>query len=264
MSQYETIKVSEAAPLRTITLARPEAMNSLTQQMRRELGDALRKAKVDDSVRAVILTGEGRAFSAGADLKEFQGDKLFDHYTVEEQLNIEYKPIFDAINTMDKPVLAAVNGSAAGVALSLVLSSDVVFLADSAFLLSPFTTISLVGDGGANWLLARQLGYHKAFELSVLSERIKAEQALAYGLANRVVAAADLSQEVEAYAMKLAERAPLSIAATKKALRFAADHTYDETFAYEAALQRELLFTEDNVEGVNAFLEKRAPTFKGK
>lgn len=264
MSAYENITVNNEGPISTVSLNRPDALNSFTQAMRFELGDALRKVAIDDEIRVVILTGEGRTFSAGADLKEFQGDKLSAEYTVEEQLNIEYQPVFKAIATMDKPVIAAVNGSAAGVALSVALHSDIVIMAENAFFLSPFTTISLVGDGGANWLLSRQLGYKRAFELSIMSERITAQAAEGFGLANRVLPAEGFLSAVQDFAGKIAERAPRSIVATKKAMRFAADNSYAATFAFEAQLQRELLYSEDNVEGVDAFLNKRKPTFKGK
>ncbi len=263
MTDYENIVVQDAGPVRTLVLNRADALNSFIQAMRLELGDALRKAAVDKAVRVVVLRGEGRAFSAGADLKEFQGNKLSTDYTVEEQLNIEYQPVFKTIRTMDKPVIAAVNGSAAGIALAIALVSDIVVMADNAFFLSPFTTISLVGDGGANWLLCRQLGYKRAFELSIMSERITAEAALEYGLANHVFPADEFAKSTEEYAVKVAARAPRSIAATKKAMRFAEDNSYEETFALEASLQRELLYSKDNVEGVDAFLNKRKATFTG-
>ncbi|MEM1262596.1 MAG: enoyl-CoA hydratase [Pseudomonadota bacterium] len=261
MSEFETISVTRDGAVATVTLNRPDAMNSFDTAMRKELGVSMQQLRYDDSVRVVVLTAAGRAFSAGADLKEGfpEGD-----YRVGEQLQQEYRPSFRAITDMPKPVIAAVNGSAAGIGLSYALATDMTIMADNAFLLSPFTTISLVGDGGCNWLLARQLGYRKAFELSVLSERITAEQALAYGLVNRVVPADELASSVAELAATLAARAPLSLAATKKVMRFAMTASFDETYDFEARTQTELLFTEDNVEGVSAFLEKRAPQFKGR
>ncbi|MEM8983780.1 MAG: enoyl-CoA hydratase-related protein [Pseudomonadota bacterium] len=261
MSQFETISVARDSAVATVTLNRPDAMNSFDTPMRKELGIAMQQLRYDDDVRVVVLTAAGRAFSAGADLKEGfpEGD-----YRVGEQLQQEYRPSFRAITDMPKPVISAVNGSAAGIGLAYALVADITIMADSAFLLSPFTTISLVGDGGCNWLLARQLGYRKAFELSVLSERITAEQALAYGLVNRVVPADELASSTAELAATLAARAPLSLAATKKVMRFAMTASYDETYDFEARTQTELLFTEDNVEGVSAFLEKRTPQFKGR
>ena len=137
-------------------------------------------------------------------------------------------------------------------------------MADNAFMLSPFTTISLVPDGGLNWMLVRQLGYRRAFQLSVESERIPAARCVELGLANRAVPAGELRSAAVGWAHALAKRAPLSVAATKKAMRHAADHDWASTYDMEARLQGELFGTDDNREGIAAFLEKRAPEFKGR
>ena len=261
MAEFDTITVAHDAAVATVTLNRPDAMNAFDATLRSELATALRELADDDATRVVVLTGAGRAFSAGADLKAGfpQGS-----YKVADQLQQEYRPSLRSIVEMPKPVIAAINGSAAGIGLAYALACDIAVMSDQAFLLAPFTTISLVGDGGSNWLLTRQLGYRKAFELSILSERIGADEALSHGLVNRVVPAAELAAETAALAARIAERAPLSIAATKKVMRFAMTASYDETFDLEAREQNALLFTEDNVEGVTAFLEKRSPTFKGR
>ena len=242
-----------------ITLNRPDAMNSFTSQLSSDLLDALEKAHHDDDTRVVVITGEGRCFSAGADLKSgFEGRRVFG------KLQYEYRPVMSAIATMPKPVIAAVPGSAAGIGLSLALTCDLLIMANDAFLLSPFTTISLVPDGGLNWLLVRQLGYRRAFQLSVESERIDAARSIELGLANKAVPAGELQAAALEWATKLAGRAPLSLAATKKVMRHAMDHDWASSFDAEAELQQSLVGGDDNLEGVQAFFEKRTPKFKGK
>jgi 2-(1,2-epoxy-1,2-dihydrophenyl)acetyl-CoA isomerase len=241
-----------------IALNRPDSMNAFDTALRADVVEAFDKAREDDSVRVVVFTGEGRCFSAGADLKAGIDRN------VEEILQVEYRPVQEAIASIPKPVIAAVPGSAAGIGLSMALQCDLLIMADNAFLLSPFTTISLVPDGGLNWLLVRQLGYRRAFQLSVESERIPAERCVELGLANKVVPAEELRSAALEWAQILAKRAPLSLAATKKVMRFAADNDWSEAYDMEAKLQGELLGSEDNQEGIRAFFEKRAPDFKGK
>jgi 2-(1,2-epoxy-1,2-dihydrophenyl)acetyl-CoA isomerase len=240
-----------------ITLSRPDSMNAFTAELRAALQQALERARGDDSVRVVILTGEGRCFSAGADLN----DRI--DRPVTEILLHEYRPVQEAIASIPKPVIAAVPGSAAGIGLSMALQCDLLIMADNAFLLSPFTTISLVPDGGLNWLLVRQLGYRRAFQLSVEAERIPAERCVELGLANRTAPADQLQSAALEWARSLEKRAPLSLAATKKAMRFAADNDWAGSYELEAELQGRLLGSDDNREGIAAFFGKRNPDFKG-
>lgn len=259
MNDFNTVKYRQQDSIALITINRPEAMNSFDDGLRSDLYSAMKQAADDSSVRVVVLTGEGRSFSAGADLNVgFDRDK-----TVEEILQKSYRPIMECINTMSKPVIAAVNGSAAGIGLSMALTCDLLVIAENAFMLSPFTTISLVPDGGLNWLLVNQLGYRRAFELSVESQRIPAARAVELGLANRAVPADELLTAAMDWASALAERAPLSIAATKKAMRHAAASDWASTFDLEAPLQSSLQTSADCEEGVAAFLEKRKPQFSG-
>ena len=243
----------------TVAMNRPDALNAFTTELSQELQLALEKAADDASVRGVVLTGEGRCFSAGADLKAgFEGRR------VSGKLQYEYRPVLSAIASMPKPVIAAVPGSAAGIGMSTALYCDLVIMADDAFLLSPFTTISLVPDGGLNWILVRHLGYHRAYQLSIESERIPAERCVDLGLANRSVPAAELQRAAQEWAQSLAKRAPLSLAATKKAMRFAMDNDWASAYNLEAELQQTCRDSDDCVEGVQAFFDKREPDFKGK
>jgi len=254
----DIVRYEQRDSVAVITINRPDAMNSFTSGLSADLLAALETAHHDDSVRVVLLTGEGRCFSAGADLKGgLEGRRVFG------KLQYEYRPVMSAVATMPKAVIAAVPGSAAGIGLSLALTCDLLIMADNAFLLSPFTTISLVPDGGLNWLLVRQLGYRCAFQLSVESERIDATRCVALGLANRIAPADRLHDVALDWAQAISRRAPLSIAATKKVMRHAMDHDWASSFDLEAELQQSLVGCADNLEGVQAFFEKRDASFKG-
>jgi 2-(1,2-epoxy-1,2-dihydrophenyl)acetyl-CoA isomerase len=243
-----------------ISMNRPDSLNGFTSKLCEDLVLAFEKAHRDDSVHVVVFTGEGRAFSAGADLKEgFGGDR-----TTQAKLLFEYGPVLMAISQIPKPVIAAVPGFAAGIGLSYALHSDLLVMADDAFLLSPFTTISLLPDGGANWMLVRQIGYHRAYQMCIESERVGAEKCLELGLANKVVPAKDLREATVAWAKEIGKRAPLSLAATKKVMRHAMDNDWLSSFTLEAAEQQILTESDDAKEGVTAVLEKRTPNFKGK
>jgi 2-(1,2-epoxy-1,2-dihydrophenyl)acetyl-CoA isomerase len=255
----DIVKFEKTGAVARITLNRPEAMNAFTTELSLQLQLALERAAADDAVRVVVITGEGRCFSAGADLKSgFEGRPVFG------KLQYEYRPVLSAIATMAKPVIAAVPGSAAGIGMSMALHCDLMIMSDNAFLLSPFTTISLVPDGGLSWLLVRQLGYRRAFQLSIESERIPAARCVELGLANKAVPAEELQAAAMEWAESLAKRAPRSLEATKKTMRHAIDNDWASTYELEADWQQALGGSDDNVEGVAAFFEKREPKFKGK
>ncbi len=260
MSEYETVRYGQDGAVAIITIQRPDAMNSFNTQLRSDLLAAFKRAADDESVRVVIFTGEGRSFSAGADLKDIDSAEK----SVDQMLQTEYRPVLECIAEMKQPVIAAVPGSAAGIGMSFALACDLLVMADNAFLLSPFTTISLVPDGGLNWLLVHQLGYRRAFQLSIESERIDAKRCVELGLANKAVPAESLLDETLKWAQALTERAPLSLAATKKAMRHAVSNSWASTFDVEAPMQKVLRNSEDFEEGVQAFFEKRQANFKGK
>ncbi len=254
----DIVKYEQHGAVAIVTINRPDSMNAFTTELSEQLLAKMECVHHDDSVRAIVLTGEGRCFSAGADLKSG-----FEGRPVSGKLQHEYRPVIFEIMNMPKPVIAAVNGSAAGIGMSMALSCDLLLIADNAFLLSPFTTISLVPDGGLNWLLVKQLGYRRAFQLSVESERIDAQRCVELGLANRAVAPDKLMDTAQEWAQTLSKRAPLSIAATKKAMRLADDSDWASVYDLEAALQQQLAGSPDNNEGVQAFFDKRLPEFKG-
>ncbi len=254
----DIIKYETDGPVARITLYRPDSMNAFTSELCADLLEALETASNDESIRAVILTGDGRCFSAGADLKGGLVGRA-----VYGKLQYEYRPVLTEIALMPKPVICAIPGSAAGIGMSVALTCDLLIMADNSFMLSPFTTISLVPDGGLNWQLVRQLGYRRAFQLAVECERIPAERCVDLGLANRTAPPDDLQDVTMEWAQSLAKRAPMSIAATKRVMRHAMDHNWASSFDLEADFQQSLLGSHDNEEGVAAFFEKREANFKG-
>ena len=256
----DTVIYNQQGAVAVISMNRPDSLNGFTTQLCADLLTAFENAQREDTVHTIVFTGEGRAFSAGADLKQgFDGDR-----TTQGKLLFEYAPVLTAIAEIPKPVIAAVPGFAAGIGMSFALHCDLLVMAEESFLLSPFTTISLLPDGGANWLLVRQLGYHRAFQLSIESERVSAERCLELGIANKVVPSDTLREAAIAWGEELSQRAPLSVAATKKVMRHAMDNDWFDCFTMEAQEQQKLAGSDDAKEGIAAFLEKRQPNFTGK
>ena len=243
----------------TITLNRPAALNSFDREMRADLAAATAQARGDAGIRAVILTGAGRAFSAGADLKA--GFKT--GAEVERIVNEEYRPSLIDITEMEKPVISAINGFAAGIGLSYALACDLSVMGENAFLLCPFGTIGLIPDGGSTWLLTHAAGYKNAYEMAVENERMPAARCKELGLVNKVTADDELMETAREWAGRLAGKAPLALARTKKLMRQTSTLGYAEAISAEAALQRLCFDSADCKEGVTAFLEKRQPRFTG-
>lgn len=257
MSKFETVDYASDAGVALITLNRPQSMNAFNRQMRSDILEAVRLASADSQVRVAVLTGAGRAFSAGADL----GDGL--PPLVQLQIDEEYKPALMAIAAAPKPFIAAVNGAAAGIGASFAMSCDLMVMADNAYIYEAFMAIALVPDGGATWHLARQLGPKRAFEVIVEGEKIGAARCVELGLANRVAPAAQLVEEALHWAHGLAAKAPLALRYSKEALGRAMQLDLPDTISYEAKLQNITMLSDDAREGVTAFFEKRPPAFKG-
>ncbi|KRV47073.1 enoyl-CoA hydratase [Wenjunlia vitaminophila] len=265
----DTVLYEAADGLAVITLNRPEAMNSLNTEIKIALRDTVRRAAEDPSVRAVLLTGSGRAFCVGQDLKEHVGNLAADREnpgsantwaTVAEH----YNPLVAAVATMPKPVLAAVNGVAAGAGASLAFACDLRILADTATYNTSFAGIALTADSGASWTLPRLVGHARATELLMFPQKITADRALELGLANRVVPAADLATEALDLARTLAAGPTVAYAAIKESLAYAASHSLPESLAKESELQTRAGSSADHQIAVDAFLAKQKPAYLGR
>jgi 2-(1,2-epoxy-1,2-dihydrophenyl)acetyl-CoA isomerase len=262
----ETVTLSRGASngaLLRIELNRPETMNAWDKQLGLDLRAAVEEAADDESVRAVAITGAGRGFSSGADLKAGFDATPQGHPDVGTALRDRYHPIITTIRRMPKPVLAAVNGPAVGIGCSLALACDLVVARESAYFLLAFVNIGLVPDGGSSFLVPARVGHARAAEMAMLGERIPAAQALEWGLINRVAADDAFEAEAEALAERLATGPTRSYAGAKRQLNAWIYPRMDEQLELEAATQQEMAASGDFMEGVQAFLAKRAPEFKG-
>ena len=262
MGKYATVLIEQHGPVAVVSLNRPDKLNSFDGELRRELLLAVREVNDDDSVRVVVLTGVGRAFSAGADLGDMPEDKT--HFRVEDQLNGEYKPVLMEIHEAHKPWISAINGACAGIGSAFGMVCDLTVMADDAYLYQAFAAISLVPDGGATWHLVRTLGRKRAYEVIVTGEKVRADKCLQWGLCNRVVPADKLIQDTLAWAAEIAGKAPLSLRYAKQALNAAMEDSVSDTISAEAKLQHICITSEDAQEGVVAFMQKRAPVWQGR
>jgi 2-(1,2-epoxy-1,2-dihydrophenyl)acetyl-CoA isomerase len=262
----QTVNLHRDGAAATIELNRPEALNAWNGPLGDELLDAVRAVAEDDGVRAVVLTGAGRAFSSGADLRDLSGreDRTPEgHIDVRKVLNECYHPIITTIRTMPKPVLAAVNGPAVGIGLSLALAADLVIAAESAYLMLAFVNVGLVPDGGSSLFVPSRIGLARASEMALLGERVPARQALEWGLINRVAPDDRFADEVAALRDRLVAGPTRSYAGSKRQLNHWLYTRMEEQLALEADIQQQMAASGDFAEGVAAFVEKRQAAFGG-
>jgi 2-(1,2-epoxy-1,2-dihydrophenyl)acetyl-CoA isomerase len=247
----------------TVTMNRPEALNAWTSELAGDLHGALTVLECDPEVRAIVITGAGRAFSAGADLKAGAALTPEGKPDLATRLRTAYNPLILKVSSTAKPVIAAVNGPAVGIGCSLALACDLVIAAQSAYFLMAFVNIGLGLDGGSSATLPARVGHARAFEIAYLGERISASQALAWGLVNRVVADEKLETEVGSVAARLAAGPPGSYASIKRAINHHLYAGLEDQLELEVTLQQQRAESADFAEGVLAFLQKRQAKFTG-
>jgi 2-(1,2-epoxy-1,2-dihydrophenyl)acetyl-CoA isomerase len=260
----ETVTLERRDGELRITLNRPDALNAWNKQLGIDLLAAVREAAEDDEVRAVVVTGAGRAFSSGADLRAGFDPTPEGHPDVETVLHERYHPIIAGLRSMPKPVLAAVNGPAVGIGCSLALAADLIVAKESAYFLLAFVNIGLVPDGGSSLLLPERVGLARATEMAMLGERIGARQALEWGLINRVTADDELDAVVDELAARLAGGPTRAYAGIKRQFNAWLFTRMAEQLDLEASIQQQSAASGDFLEGVQAFLEKRPAAFSGR
>lgn len=259
---YETILYKAVEQVATITLNRPESLNAFNNEMISETIAAFKSAGRDPGIRCLVITGNGRAFSSGQDLKDAQVRN--EDFSISEHIRHGYNKLISYMVQVEKPVIAAVNGVAAGAGCGVALAADIRIASHKASFIQAFSRVGLIPDSGSTWTLPRLIGYSRAYEMAITAERIQADKALEWGLVNEVVPHDQLWEVVDAWATSLANGPTLALGLTKRAMRKASTMRLDEALDYEAKLQEITSRSQDFQEGVLAFAEKRDPNFKGK
>ena len=259
---YKTLSINRSDEVCTMKFNRSEKLNAFNTQMVLETQDALNEIADDHEIKVLIITGEGKGFSAGADLSDSTGmDHLSNDRLVYEGLVNGYKPSLLKIMNMPKPVIGAINGAAAGIGSAFALACDLVVMSDKAYIKQAFVNIALIPDGGLNWLLTRTVGYRLAYEMAIEGNNISANRCLELGLANKVVAHDELMNASLIWAESLAKKSSQSLRETKRVMRMAMTNDYETVFEQEAEANNELHGSNDSLEAIQAFFEKREPNF---
>lgn len=246
----------------TITLNRPEVFNSFNREMALLLQDELDKCEKDSTVRAIVISGKGKAFCAGQDLKEVTSPELNPGF--KKILEEHYNPIVARIRKIEKPIIAAVNGVAAGAGANIALACDVVIASEYASFIQAFSKIGLIPDSGGTFFLPRLIGFQKASALMMLGDKVSATEAERLGMVYKVVSSEGFEEEVHKIATTLSKMPTKALGMTKRLLNKSMTNTLEDQLDMEGKLQIEAAQSEDYAEGVNAFVEKRTPNFKGK
>ncbi|MCH1626298.1 enoyl-CoA hydratase-related protein [Ferdinandcohnia quinoae] len=255
---FETIKYEVKNKIAWITLNRPERLNAFTEQLNREVKFAIKQSSKDETVRTLVITGQGRAFCSGEDLAG-----VTDDMDLGDVLRQRYNPMLKELDHCEKPIVAAVNGVAAGAGMSLSLACDFRIASDHASFVQSFVHVGLIPDAGNLYYLTKMVGHAKALELAVFGDKITAQEAFDLGLVTKIIPATEWSEGVEAFASKLANMPTKAIGLIKRNLKASWDVTFEEFLEKDAEGQRLAGLTNDHKEGIQAFMEKRKPVFKG-
>src|SRR5690606_14686710 len=257
--QMSTVLLEKEGKVARLIMNRPDKLNAFNKDLHRDFMEALQNVKKDSNIRALVITGAGRAFNSGQDLSDTPENMDYG-----EILRKTYNPLLENLLSLEIPVIAAVNGVAAGAGFSLALACDFRLAHEKASFVQAFINVGLVPDSGSLYFLPRLVGYAKALELAVFGEKISAEEAYRLGIVNKVIPAENWEQEVMTFAENLANKPTKAIGLIKRYMKLSFHSTLSEMLEYEAMAQRIAGFSEDHQEGIRAFLEKRKPEFKGK